>query len=364
MKVLFKSALFFVLMHGICFAQVGIGTSSPVSKLEVVGGGSTSSSSSLSVKNSSTASLLHVRDDGNVGIGTDAPSGRLQIVGNGTISNGMVVTSHLNTNAASKYGFYTVLHHTNSEKPLGLISGESFYHESTPASYVKVGGGFGEVNAATSIGFYTASNTTTAIGNLRMFIKSDGNVGIGTDNPEVPLDISTSNSTGLRITSTNSDNNGILTLDANTNANFTGDFHEFIYFKKQGVAIGRISSNGSSNVSYGTSSDFRLKKDFRDFDATKIISEMKVYDYAWKSDNTRMFGFIAHELQSVVPYLVSGEKDAVDDQGKPKYQMVDYSKVTPILVKALQEQHDVISSQQRRIEELEKKMQILLDQKR
>ena len=363
MKIQFNAALFFISVHGICFAQVGIGTNSPTSKLEVVGTDNSSLSSSLSVKNSSNASLLHVRNDGNVGIGTTSPSGRLQVVGNGTVSNGMVVTSHLNTNATPKYGFYTVLHNTNSEKPLGLINGES----NSTASFVKVGGGFGEVNAATSLEFYTASNTTTASGTSRMIINSDGNVGIGTNSPGVPLDISTSNAVGLRITTNNTNNDGMLTLNAinsDINAWSTVASQEFILFQKNGVAVGEISNGSDNSVQYYTTSDSRLKKDFRDFDATKIISVMKVYDYAWKSDNTRMFGFIAHELQSVVPYLVTGKKDAVDNQGKPRYQMVDYSKVTPILVKALQEQYDVISSQQRRIEELEKKMQILLDQKR
>jgi hypothetical protein len=44
-----------------------------------------------------------------------------------------------------------------------------------------------------------------------------------------------------------------------------------------------------------------------------------------------MDGVIAHELQEVLPYAVQGEKDGKDMQG------VDYSKIVPILVKAIQE---------------------------
>ena len=50
-----------------------------------------------------------------------------------------------------------------------------------------------------------------------------------------------------------------------------------------------------------------------------------------------MDGVLAHELQEVVPYAVTGEKDEVDNKGNIKIQNVDYSKLTPILIKAIQE---------------------------
>ena len=60
-----------------------------------------------------------------------------------------------------------------------------------------------------------------------------------------------------------------------------------------------------------------------------------------------MFGVIAHELQEVLPFAVTGEKDAERMQG------VDYSKLIPVLVKALQEQQTLIESLKSRIEILE-----------
>jgi hypothetical protein len=48
-------------------------------------------------------------------------------------------------------------------------------------------------------------------------------------------------------------------------------------------------------------------------------------------------GFIAHELQAVVPECVSGEKDAVKADGKPNYQSVDHSKLVATLTAAIQE---------------------------
>ena len=57
----------------------------------------------------------------------------------------------------------------------------------------------------------------------------------------------------------------------------------------------------------------------------------------------RSQGFIAHELQAVCPQAVTGEKDAVDSEGKPVYQGVDTSFLVATLVKAIQEQQEQIN---------------------
>jgi Chaperone of endosialidase len=130
---------------------------------------------------------IRVSATGNVGIGTSSPDKRLEIVGDGTVSNAMLVTSNHSTNQGSsgKYGFYTVKHYTNAEEPLGLIAAES----NSGASYVKIGGGFSEVNAATSVSFFTGSTTTITSGDERMTITSSGRVGIGTSSPSYQLDV-------------------------------------------------------------------------------------------------------------------------------------------------------------------------------
>ena len=66
-----------------------------------------------------------------------------------------------------------------------------------------------------------------------------------------------------------------------------------------------------------------------------------------------MYGFMAHEIQDVLPYLVNGQKDAVDTKGKIVPQTVDYSKLTPILVKAIQEQDETINNLKKDKERLE-----------
>jgi hypothetical protein len=105
---------------------------------------------------------------------------------------------------------------------------------------------------------------------------------------------------------------------------------ELFAFYNNTTQVGNISVAASS-TSYNTSSDYRLKQDLKDFNGLDLVSKIKTYDYEWKSDKTRSYGVIAHELQSVINYAVTGVKDGKEMQG------VDYSKIVPVLVKAIQE---------------------------
>ena len=64
-------------------------------------------------------------------------------------------------------------------------------------------------------------------------------------------------------------------------------------------------------------------------------------------------GFIAHELQEVVPEAVAGVKDELDEDGKPKYQGVDSSFLVATLTAAIQEQQATIEALTARITTLE-----------
>ena len=105
----------------------------------------------------------------------------------------------------------------------------------------------------------------------------------------------------------------------------------------------------------GSKSDYRLKKELRDFNGVDIINRLRVYDYAWKNDGSREFGFVAHELQQVIPYLVTGEKDAVNKDGSINPQGVDMSKVVPILVAAIQELSAKVKTLEAKVQILESK---------
>jgi hypothetical protein len=98
-------------------------------------------------------------------------------------------------------------------------------------------------------------------------------------------------------------------------------------------------------------SDYRLKEDSQDFDALSVVNAMSAYDFAWKATGEREYGFMAHEVQAVMPYLVTGQKDQVDEHGQPVIQRVNYAKLTPVLLKAIQQQQAVIEQLQQ-MEEL------------
>jgi len=181
-------------------------------------------------------------------------------------------------------------------------------------------------------------------------------VGIGTASPSRRLHVQSSDNTSVYVESTTSDNNGMMILNANTNQNWGNGYHEFIMFQRQGTTIGQITAPNESSVFYNTASDYRLKKDLKSFKGLELINRIKTYDYAWKLDDSRMYGFMAHELQEVLPYLVSGQKDAVDSNGKIIPQTLDYSKLTPILVKAIQEQDETINNLKKDKQQLEQKL--------
>jgi hypothetical protein len=110
---------------------------------------------------------------------------------------------------------------------------------------------------------------------------------------------------------------------------------ELFAFYNNTTQVGNISVAASS-TSYNTSSDYRLKQDLKDFSGLDLVTKIKTYDYEWKADKTRNYGVIAHELQSVINYAVTGVKDGKEMQG------VDYSKIVPVLIKAIQELNDKI----------------------
>ena len=107
----------------------------------------------------------------------------------------------------------------------------------------------------------------------------------------------------------------------------TGDIQSFY---SGTTKVGSISVTGSTTA-YNTSSDYRLKQDYKDYNGLYLINAIKTYDFEFKANNSRMYGVLAHELSEVIPYAVTGEKDAKE------MQSVDYSKIVPVLVKAVQE---------------------------
>lgn len=165
------------------------------------------------------------------------------------------------------------------------------------------------------------NNSSAAAGFL---VASDGVVHLGTYNKR-PLTLNRMNTTGAMV-----------------NFNYNGTF------------IASIINNGSS-IAYNTTSDYRLKENVVELTGAKArVNQLRTYRFNFISDPSQTVdGFLAHEAQAVVPEAVTGTHDEVFDDGSPKYQQIDQSKLVPLLAAALQEAFAEIDALRARVEALE-----------
>jgi hypothetical protein len=123
-----------------------------------------------------------------------------------------------------------------------------------------------------------------------------------------------------------------------------------------GTLRGFISLNNASTV-YNTSSDYRLKEIIEPLsNGLDRLNQLNPVKFKWTDTGNIQEGFIAHEVQEIYPEAVSGEKDAVHEDGTLALQGMDYGRITPLLVKAIQEQ-------QEQIEQLKAEVQTLKENK-
>ena len=206
--------------------------------------------------------------------------------------------------------------------------------------------GIGISNGATD--FYTGGaftfRTGTSLGTERMRLDSSGNLLVGKE-------ITNTNTNGLTVSPndfvsyTNSaTDSGDRCMVLNRHAVNAGDI---LSFRTQNADRGIISFNGSV-MSYGGTSDYRLKENIKPMEnGLERLNRLNPVSFNWKDTGMNSEGFIAHEVQEVFADVVTGEKD-----GK-QMQTVDYGRITPLLVKAIQEQQAVIEDLKTRIETLE-----------
>jgi len=298
--------------------SVGIGTTSPSAKLEVQQS-SDNYGYGYSLKNIAgntwqwvnggdnnlyigynTSTKFFVSNAGNVGIGTSSP-------------NALLTTNQTGTTGY----FYS-----------GQQSGTEIAYWYYSASEVQ----FSSKASTRALTFLTTDTE-------RMRITSGGNIlmgmttAIGTETLNIAGIVSGSANYGILV----SLNSSVLTAYAMR-----------FYNAYTTAVVGSITMTASATA-YNTGSDYRLKEDLKEIKGIEKVSAIKVYDFKWKGEESRMDGVLAHELQEVLPYAVHGIKDGKD------MQAVDYSKIVPVLVKAIQELSAENTSLINRIEALENK---------
>ena len=203
--------------------------------------------------------------------------------------------------------------------------------------------------------WFPAADTiaTSTAGSERMRINSAGQIAWGTSSIDGYLTLTWAGQTYVGFVMNNTDAFGTSTN---------------IRFKNNGTTVGEIAST-TTTTSYNTSSDYRLKENIAPMTgALAKVQQLKPSTYTWKVDGSDGQGFIAHELQAVIPDAVTGEKDGTEDIGtitdanggivstnvkephsigegltwtktgsEIKYQMVDTSFLVATLTAAIQE---------------------------
>jgi hypothetical protein len=234
------------------------------------------------------ANAITITTSNNVGIGTTSPNATLSVLSNSSNSWGLSLygrsvdnastINFFNNAASTRYGF--------------------IYSDNT---IIQIG----------TVGAIPLAISTNGVERIR--IAANGGVGIGTTNPTEILNVYTAQ---------------IKWLVNLQHGNGTQFFVNFL--NPSGGQVGSIMGNGTT-TSYNITSDYRVKEDLKPIKGLEQVSKINVYDFKFKNSTNRMDGVIAHELQEVLPYAVTGIKD-----GK-NMQSVDYSKIVPILVQSIKE---------------------------
>jgi hypothetical protein len=209
-----------------------------------------------------------------------------------------------------------------------------------------------------------------------MTILQNGNVGIGTITPVDKLSVvGTADFGYIRSVSTGSFDVQASTVSKpvakirNTNGGATADglyitagstsangswFINFL--TPDATQIGEIEQNSATSVGYFTTSDKRLKNIIgASQKGLSDLMKIKIYDYTFKSDLNKKIqtGFMAQELNDIFPQSVSKPRDNNEPAEKNPW-MVDYGSVTPLIIKSVQEQQQMIDELKKSNEELKK----------
>jgi hypothetical protein len=180
------------------------------------------------------------------------------------------------------------------------------------------------VNNANSYTYIGSVKSGTAYNNL-VLQPNGGNLLVGTTSAD--------GQKGISLKPNFSEGSGQITFNRANTASTSFAFNFF----NNASSVGNINYNNTSTA-YVTSSDYRLKENIAPMTgALARVAALKPVTYSWKVDGSAGEGFIAHELAEVVPDCVTGEKDAVDADGNPVYQGIDTSFLVATLTAAIQE---------------------------
>jgi hypothetical protein len=271
---------------------------------------------SASLYISKSQSTLNV-ESGNVGIGTANPAEKLTIVGDILIDNNTDSTLYLGKGAEGVDGV-TKIKCTQTGTDTDELGLSFFVHGSS-------------------------AGTTPASEAMR--IEHNGNVGIGTTDPGRKLEVLQNTSNWISwFEHSGTTPYGINLLFSNS----TSSSRTFMQGSNSDGQKFRIFSNGdiqNTNNSYGQLSDVRLKENV--VNATPKLDDLnkvRIVNFNFKGDNLKQIGVVAQELEQIFPGLVDDIPDYDEDDNllETATKSVKYSVFVPMMIKAIQEQQTII----------------------
>ena len=319
-------------------SNVGIGTSSPNHDLHLHK--STSDGNFLLITNSTTGSnsndgaviglaadetlLIYHQENSDIRFGT-ASTERMRIKSGGNVGIGTIApTQKLTVNAGSTDTAVAIF--TGNDTNRGLKISTATANSQTDMLVVLEAPGQHSGSYEGEISFKTANTE-------RVRVDKSGNVLIG----KTSSDVGTAGHELLNY------GRAVHTVNATTVQvlNRLGNDGDITIFQRDGTTVGSISQ-ASSSTTYNTTSDERLKENIKPIsDAVEKLMAMNPVNFTWKKypDNPSQHGFIAQEMKKILPEAVTSSEE---------YMSMDYGRITPILVAALQ-------NALKRIQELEEK---------
>jgi len=204
--------------------------------------------------------------------------------------------------------------------------------------------------ANATIGWANISSSPWNSGSGGDIFYNSGDVGIGENNPSVKLDLidDTPGFLAHFINKNDGDSDGLIIQAGKADKPTT--LTSYIDFKEtSGTTVGNITGDGTGGVLYNTTSDRRLKQNISTYeDGLKTLMQIRPAIYERKiNPGVDEIGFIAQELKEIVPGIVAGDESG-DVTTAP--MTVDYGKLTPVLVAALQEQQEIIEELKKQLE--------------
>ena len=267
--------------------------------------------------NTGAGSLAMTLDSsGNLALGATSATLRADIIGSGTVTSGtMYGVARIAQDNTTKRG---VVFGYDTSGQIGTIFTDSAGAASNLAFWTYSGSAWGERARITSDGNLLVGSPTAFIsGTTRLQVYHDSH-------PAAEF------STGAGALT---DVAGFWNKATSGDNQFAGFYTETSPSRKGSITYNRAGGL----VAYNTTSDYRAKDIIGPVtDAGVTIDALKVYNGKMKGAAVERPMLIAHEAQEVTPYAVTGEKDAVDEDGKPKYQQMDVSSLVPLLIAELQ----------------------------